>query len=102
MSETINKIISNIPFPIDKKNMFNYIEKAMQQVEKIKGIPGSNKYRLLIEILEIAIKKTSLSEDDQKELTTLINFVLPNFVDVIIKATKGELNINEKIKRCCF
>lgn len=74
------------------------IVEAMILIEKIRGLTGSQKKEFVISIVTKLCKDQGISGP---EVETVINIVAPIFIELIISATNGLMNLNkEKIKGC--
>ena len=74
-------------------------------IENADDIKGEEKKDIVIEtITQIVSDKDvikDLNNDIRDKIITVINLTLPTTIDLIIKASKGELKINKKIKKIC-
>ena len=81
------------------------LKEGMEIVEKIQ-CPGSEKKQHVITIVKALVVDLVENSDDERIILDFINKgVLENTMELIIKASKGELNINnketqKKIKSC--
>lgn len=81
------------------------LKETMELVEEL-NIPGSEKRDNVIKIVKTLV--TDLVEDEEQEkliLSIIDNNVLENTMDLVVKASRGELNLNckktqSKIKTC--
>ena len=72
------------------------LKEAMELVEEL-DIPGSEKSDNVIEVVKCLVKDLVDNEEEKKLIMDIIdNNILENTMDLIIKASKGELNINNK------
>ena len=72
------------------------LKEAMELVEEL-NIPGSEKKDNVIEVVKCLVNDLVDNVEEKKLIMDIIdNNVLENTMDLIIKATKGEININNK------
>lgn len=72
------------------------LKEAMELVEEL-NIPGSEKKDNVIEVVKCLVNDLVDDADEKKLIIDIIDKnILENTMDLIIKATKGEININNK------
>ena len=80
--------------------------KVAELVEKFKDIEGIEKKQLVLRVVELILEdKTiiiNMEDSDREQIKTLVNLALPATIDLVIKATKGEIEINKKCNFLCF
>lgn len=88
---------------ISKINYTEFIKLAMESVEKIETIKGSEKKLVVISVLQDFIK------DNESLLAAEIRAVIDSgainyIIDTIVFSTKSIININKPVKKskCCF
>lgn len=95
-----DKLVEKINvFKLDTtKDLMKIVEHAMELVE-LTPIKGIQQKDFVIDLVKDVIKKTNLN-DDEKDMVNLIfdSGAISQTIDLIIQATKGELNINSVIE----
>lgn len=80
--------------------------KVAELVDKIKHIEGMEKKQLVLRVVNLLITDKTIIKDmdnsDREQIKTLVNLALPTTIDLVIKATKGEIEINNKLNLLCF
>ena len=72
------------------------LKEGMELVEKL-NIPGSQKQDTVIAIVKAVVQDLVENEEEEKLILSLIdNKVLENTMNLIVLASKGELNLNSK------
>mgnify|MGYP003337201416 CR=1 FL=1 len=80
--------------------------KVAELVEKFKDIEGIEKKQLVLRVVELILEDKTIiidmEDSDREQIKTLVNLALPATIDLVIKATKGEIEINKKCNFLCF
>ena len=80
--------------------------KVAELVDKFKDIDGIEKKQLVMRVMELIIDDKNIildmKNDARNHIKALIKLTLPTTIDLIIKATKGEIEINKKCNFLCF
>jgi len=78
------------------KTIHIVLKEAMELVEEL-NIPGSEKCDNVLRVVKVLVEDL-VKDSNEKQLILYIieNNVLENTMDLIIKASKGEININNK------
>lgn len=90
---------------ISSQTIHIVLKEAMELVEEL-NIPGSVKKDNVIKIVKTLVIDLIENEDEEKLILSIIdNNILENTMDLVIKASRGELNLNcrktqSKIKSC--
>jgi hypothetical protein len=72
------------------------LKEAMEFVEEL-NIPGSEKRDNVLRVVKVLVEDLVDNENEKQLILDIIeNNVLENTMDLIIKASKGEININNK------
>lgn len=72
------------------------LKECMELVDKFDN-PGSEKKEHVITIVKAVVKDIVINETDEKLIMELIDKkILENTIDLIVQASKGEFNINNK------
>jgi hypothetical protein len=98
-----NQINIQLPIPTDLlqgniniPSIISYTTRVMEFVEGYKTLTGDQKKKLVVNTIMGAIEKSSMSAEDKKFIATF----LPTFIDTVILASKGILELNV-VKQCC-
>lgn len=67
---------------------------TMETVETFKDISGAEKKELVLTVIKKYVIATVPNGRKKDDMLRVISDVLPNTIDLIITATRGELNIN--------
>ena len=90
---------------ISAKTIHIVLKEAMELVEEL-NIPGSVKKDNVIKIVKTLVTDLVENEEEEKLILSIIdNNILENTMDLVVKASRGELNLNcrktqSKIKSC--
>ena len=105
MSESGNSVVTDLVVSLKDRigltkitaNTIHVILKeAMELVEEL-NIPGSEKKDNVIEVVKCLVNDLVDDINEKKLIIDIIdNNILENTMDLIIKASKGEININNK------
>lgn len=76
-------------------------------IDNVKDIKGEEKKDIVIQIIIQLISDENIikniDNNIRERIITVINIALPTTLDLIIEATKGNININKKLKKFnCF
>jgi hypothetical protein len=90
---------------LSTSNIMSVVVKLMKVIETFKGIKGSEKRDLIIEVM-CRYVKNNYTENESIELTNLINIVLPSIIDTFISIDKKKIKIKinkflKKFYSCC-
>lgn len=90
---------------VNAQNIIELVQIAMETVELTK-IKGEAQKNLAIKLVRQVVVDAPISDDKEKLLLDMIDQnVLSDTIELVIKATKGELNVNVAIKtaqNCCL
>ena len=108
MANLIEKLKEKIgSTKISSQTIHIVLKEAMELVEEL-NIPGSVKKDNVIKIVKTLVLDLTEIEYEEKLILSIIdNNILENTMDLVIKASRGELNLNcrktqSKIKSCIF
>jgi hypothetical protein len=116
-SDILNPLITCIKSNIKDKNIdtsscFKIIILSIENMEKYNELSGDEKKKYIIQAIEIIAKgndNISGTNDDVIDDETLLSLIfilnknyLSDFIDLIFKASNGEININKIKKKCCI
>ena len=91
--DEVNEIVKKKK--ITAKNVIYLAGVAMQIVETQSALTGSQKKKLVINVLKEAVRLTNTIEDDDKDLLYVsIDSLVPGAIDLIVAGASGELKIN--------
>jgi hypothetical protein len=105
LEEVYNKLCISIQqrtqtIAITPNTIQNIIVIVMEEVEKT-SVKGSNQKILVLCVIKFLIDSIPDSNPDKKLLLAMYeNDVMSNTIEIIISATKGEININQVMS--CF
>lgn len=86
---------------ITTSNILIIISDIMQIVEHYSSLEGANKKRIVLNLITNQINiSTNLSSDTKAALLLMVQTVAPAFIDTIIRASNGLLDLNKNCK-CC-
>lgn len=84
---------------ITGKKVISFIGEATELVEKLcKNKDGKTKQAIVISVLEYLAEQSEL---EKQEIKFLIEHAAPTTIDLIIKASKGLMELNKQIINCC-
>lgn len=113
----LNALVNSIKNCIKDKNIdtsscFKIITLSLEIIEKYNDLNGNDKKKYIIQAIEIVAKGNDNIEgnnDDLLDEATVLslkiiidNDYISEFIDIICKASKGDLNINKIKKKCCL
>jgi hypothetical protein len=81
-------------------NILTYTSELMQLVETYPSLSGSEKQAIVIQALQNLANTSTLDDSSKATLDSLITQVVPIFINLIISATNGELELNKKLAAC--
>jgi len=74
--------------------------KVAELVEKCKDIEGIEKKQIVLTLVGLILEDKTIIKDmedsDREQIKTLVKLALPATIDLVIKASKGEIEINKK------
>ena len=85
-------------------NVSVVVSKAVEVVDT-EAVSGPEKKEIVINSLNRLIRDSKMTRDNKQRLNMVVDTVVPQMIDVVVKASKGELNVNkqvEKIARGCL
>jgi aspartyl aminopeptidase len=88
---------------INLVNISSLLIHLMESVQKIKGLSGEEKKKLVLEVLKYTIDESDLSSSEKKLLGTLCETLIPETINTIISVANNEFDL-KKIENCfsCF
>ena len=78
--------------------------RAMELVEKLPQLSGSEKKGIVIEVVKLMVDETDLSDEDNAKIDVIIDTTLPIAIDLIVAASRGLVDINSlktRLKKLC-
>lgn len=84
---------------LNMKNIVFIVTHLMQVVEKMEGLSGPDKKELVIDVIDKIIEISDLDDELKSSLQTFIDSTLPSTIEVIVSASKNQLNLNKVVKR---
>jgi hypothetical protein len=99
----LKKLVPSITSMVENKSpssadIINLLTSVMQMVETYPSLKGSEKKQLAIDIINEILDTHIKDETLRASLKLVVTSTVPTVVDVIIKASKGLLELN---KKCC-
>jgi hypothetical protein len=95
--DKVTDLLSKKPTP---EGLMHAAVSLAQDVNEIKGLKGSEKKTMVLNIVGRAIQKAPLSEDAKKLLTDVRKNVLPVTLDIAISAARGVFSLQRVDKGC--
>lgn len=89
---------------ITSSSIITLAVRAMELVEKLPALSGSEKKQVVVQVVKLIIDETELSDDDNAKIDVIIDTTLPLAIDFIVAASRGVLNINgvkSRLKKLC-
>ena len=81
---------------VTRETIHIILKEAMELVEEL-NIPGSEKRDNVMAVIKALVNDLVLDGEEKRLIMEIIdNKILENTMDLIVKATKGEFNINNK------
>ena len=71
-----------------------------QDVNAIQGLSGSEKKTIVLDILKQAVQKSTLSDDQKKELSGLLLTVVPATLDIAVSVARGGFSLQKPKVGC--
>ena len=71
-----------------------------QDVNAIQGLSGSEKKTIVLDILKQAVQKSTLSDDQKKELSGLLQTVVPATLDIAVSVARGGFSLQKPKVGC--
>lgn len=96
----VDKIIDLLSKKPTPEGLMHAAVSLAQDVNEIKGLTGSEKKTMVLNIVGRAIQKAPLSEDAKKLLSDVRKNVLPVTLDIAISAARGEFSLQRIDKGC--
>ena len=94
MLENLNTKLIEQNFVLEEATVMKLFQYGMEVIE-IYDISGSRKKELVLEMITSLIEDSNLEESKKETLRHIISSgIASNMIDIIVSASKGELNIN--------
>ena len=71
-----------------------------QDVNVIQGLSGNEKKAVVLDILKQAVQKSTLSDDQKKELSGLLQTVVPATLDIAVSVARGGFSLQKPKVGC--
>ena len=71
-----------------------------QDVNAIQGLSGNEKKTIVLDILKQAVQKSTLSDDQKKELSGLLQTVVPATLDIAVSVARGGFSLQKPKVGC--
>jgi hypothetical protein len=91
---------------LDTSIVITLAVRAMELVEKVPSLSGSQKKGIVIEVGKLMVDEMDLSDEDNAKVDVIIEVTLPIAIDLIVAASRGLFDLNtwkvrmQKLK-CC-
>ena len=97
-------VLGECKYPFGFDNLALIITKVMEHVETNNNeLSGPSKKDLVIKITNKLMNDLDVIEDDKVILEKTGTKIISNYIDVLVSITKGQFNINRKVKpKRCF
>jgi len=84
---------------LSMRNIVFVVTHLMQVVEKMDGLTGPDKKELIINVVEKLLETTDLDDHLKDSLKDFVDTTLPSTIEVIVSASKNQLDLNKVVKR---
>ena len=104
-SEIIVGIVNQLKsgYNLNENNVIDYVMRVMNLVEMNNKLSGFEKKAVVIDVVNKLIDEQNLSPESKTSLKFIVYVVVPNVIEAVVSATKGNTNINKLVgKKCCF
>ena len=81
---------------ITPTNIIVIATELMQIVEKYKGLTGSQKKMLIVNVIKKIVNNQTDSDETRIALNTIIDLTLPVVIDNLVSAMNGEIKFNKE------
>ena len=104
----VNQLKSGLnQYSLNENNMIDYVMRIMTLVELNNKLSGFEKKAVVIEVInKLLDDSSSLTPESKSSLKLIANVVVPNVIEAVVSATKGNTNINKLVpgsgSKCCF
>jgi hypothetical protein len=99
------QVLSKVKYiGISKNTLHLFIQVVIETVEN-SGVKGDTKKELAIHIMRDLVELMPHSSEKEFILELIHNGTISNMIDLVVLASRGEVNINKVInvsKNCCF
>lgn len=108
--EDIKKIYNGVKKSFNEKtittaNVVVLAVQAMQLVEKLPNLAGSDKKNIVIQVVKLIVDEFELDADTKAAIHLIIDTTLPMTIDLIVSASRGAFGLNslktKLAKLCC-
>lgn len=97
--------IHNKGLELNERSVMLYLRYAMEIIE-LSDMKGPEQKEMAIELLTEIINTSQVNDNTKTKLTTLIDGgILGEVVDLVVSATKGQINVNSLVETattCCM
>ncbi len=80
--------------------------KVAELVERFADIDGIEKKQIVLRVVDLILEDKTIiidmKDSDRDQIQTLVKLTLPATIDLVIKASKGEIEVNKKCNFLCF
>jgi hypothetical protein len=100
-----NQTILSKKIKLGENSVMLCVRYAMEIVE-LSELKGEDQKRMVIELMRELIKLSNVDNDTSDKILFFVNEnVLNDIIELVVDATKGNININkltEQVGNCCF
>lgn len=93
-------------YSLNENNVIDYVMRVMTLVEMNSKLSGFEKKTVVIEVINKLLDESkNLTPEAKNSLKLIVNVVVPNVIEAVVSATKGNTSINNVVgveKKCCF
>lgn len=79
-------------------NVINLVTSTMESAERFRDISGPQKKEVVVNVLDKLVEEIPATQDDKPAIQYSIKLLLPNIIDSIVSATKGQLDLNRTLR----
>ncbi len=87
--------------PINSTSLLTYATEAMQLIENLPKFSGAQKLEVLSAVVSEIISSSNLPAEEKVALNALVTALIPTFASVLVMASKGFLDLNKAVSKCC-
>ena len=111
MSELIIGLVNQLKlsfnqYSLNENNVIDYVMRVMNLVEKNNNLSGFEKKAVVVAVISKLLDDApNLTPESKIALKLIVNVVVPNVIEAVVSATKGNTNINKLAigdNKCCF
>ena len=86
---------------VDPSDLVVISTSAMQIVQKYPNLTGSDKKRLVIDVMSKLVSESDLvSEEQQEDAQAFLQHALPNMIDTVVNAYQHKIKLKKVGQKC--